>query len=218
MPLSTAALLSARFTYVSPAALINTHDLRRPSWLRLVDGGYFDNSGAVTAQEIARALLRSGLSCEIRGGAANASPCMRLIVLYLPNEPVPPSALLSSEKQQSGRFEVMSEVFAPVQTLLNTRGARGTQAVSFLHGEPAVSLLTLRPCTEHVTAPLGWVLSKQVRDEMRAQLGACRSASGEGNCAGAKIRWAAQLVNESAESPLPSAFERPTDCPPPERP
>ena len=57
LPLSTASLLSARFTYVSPAALINTHRCKAPAWIRLVDGGYFDNSGAVTAQEIARMIV-----------------------------------------------------------------------------------------------------------------------------------------------------------------
>jgi hypothetical protein len=57
LPLSTASLLSARFTYVSPAALIDTHRCHAPAWIRLVDGGYFDNSGAVTAQEIARTLI-----------------------------------------------------------------------------------------------------------------------------------------------------------------
>jgi hypothetical protein len=59
LPLSTAALLSARFTYVSPAGLIDTHRTDAPRWIRLVDGGYFDNSGAVTAQEIARAIIAS---------------------------------------------------------------------------------------------------------------------------------------------------------------
>ena len=48
--LSTAAHLSARFTYVSPAATIGDDDNTQ----RAVDGGYFENSGALTAAEIVR--------------------------------------------------------------------------------------------------------------------------------------------------------------------
>ena len=46
IPLSTAAHMSARFTYVSPAG-------RFPDGTHIVDGGYFENSGATTALEIA---------------------------------------------------------------------------------------------------------------------------------------------------------------------
>ncbi len=210
LPLSTAALLSARFTYVSPAALIDTHGQHDPNWIRLVDGGYFDNSGAVTAQEIARVLVDSGLVCGV-GGAAPGIPCMRLIVLHLPNEPEPPTAVLNQEKRNRGAVELISEVFAPVQTLLNTRGARGTQAVSFLRGEPKVELLSLRPCTDKVTAPLGWVLSGQVRRDMAKQLTECREVGG--NCAGARISWVVGLVNGDSTTALLKDFSQPPVCP-----
>src|SRR5438105_14821751 len=45
IPLSTAAHMSARFTYVSPAG-------RFPDGTYIVDGGYFENSGATAALEI----------------------------------------------------------------------------------------------------------------------------------------------------------------------
>jgi len=210
LPLSTAALLSARFTYVSPAALIDSHGQHDPNWIRLVDGGYFDNSGAVTAQEIARVLVDSHLVCGV-GGPVPGMPCMRLIVLHLPNEPQPPTAVLNEKKKNRGALELMSEVFAPVQTLLNTRGARGTQAVSFLRGEAKVELLSLRPCTDKVTAPLGWVLSGQVRSDMAMQLIQCKKAGG--NCAGAKIAWVDGLVNGDATTELPREFNQPAVCP-----
>jgi hypothetical protein len=210
LPLSTAALLSARFTYVSPAALIDTHGQHDPNWIRLVDGGYFDNSGAVTAQEIARVLVDSGLVCGVVG-AATVTPCMRLIVLHLPNEPESPTAVLNEKNKNRGAVELMSEVFAPVQTLLNTRGARGTQAVSFLRGEPKVELLSLRPCTDNVTAPLGWVLSRQVRADMARQLTQCKEAGG--NCAGARIAWVDGLVNGDSTTQLLKEFSQPPVCP-----
>ena len=45
VPLSTAAHASARFTYTNPAGLLNTGQ-------RVVDGGYFENSGSLTAVEV----------------------------------------------------------------------------------------------------------------------------------------------------------------------
>jgi len=117
LPLSTAALLSARFTYVSPAALIDTHGQHDPNWIRLVDGGYFDNSGAVTAQEIARVLVDSHLVCGA-GDPVPDMPCMRLIVLHLPNEPQPPTAVLNEKKKNTGGIELMSEVFGPVAPVI----------------------------------------------------------------------------------------------------
>ena len=48
VPLSTAAHLSARFTYVSPAARF------RSDRTHAVDGGYFENSGATTGLDILR--------------------------------------------------------------------------------------------------------------------------------------------------------------------
>jgi hypothetical protein len=53
-PLSTAAILSARFTIVTPAGWFNRCDKQNGETLpsqkaRLVDGGYFENSGISTA-------------------------------------------------------------------------------------------------------------------------------------------------------------------------
>ena len=182
MPLSTAALLSARFTYVSPAGLIDTRDTAGPRWKRLVDGGYFDNSGATTAQELARVLLESG------------GPRLRLIVLHLPNAPEPPSARLNAKHKTYSRLEFLSEVFAPVQTLLNTRGARGTQAVSYLGREQAIELLRIQPQRNPVNAPLGWVLSGQVRHDLSAQLVGCGSSAAAG-CAHEEIDKLVSLLH-----------------------
>lgn len=69
--LSTAAILGARFPYMSPAGRIDQY--RQPSspggtdTVRahyFVDGGYFDNSGAGAVQEMIRALLLIGADTE----------------------------------------------------------------------------------------------------------------------------------------------------------
>ena len=50
IPLSTAMSLSARFPYITPSGVIQKPD--GTYWGSVVDGGYFDNSGILTALEI----------------------------------------------------------------------------------------------------------------------------------------------------------------------
>jgi hypothetical protein len=208
LPLSTAALLSARFTYVSPAALLDTHRTDAPRWIRLVDGGYFDNSGAVTAQEIVRAIIGSHRRLAL---ANSESPrAMRLIVLHLPNQPEIPSAIANEKQRNSSSLEWMSEALAPVQTLLQTRDARGTQAVSYLRGELQVQSLSIRPCTVNVAAPLGWVLSEQVRHEMKIQLHDCTGLGN--NCAAPRLDWVRKILTDNGTAPYSPTFDEPTRC------
>ena len=54
IPLSTAMSLSARFPYITPSGVIQKPD--GTYWGSVVDGGYFDNSGILTALEI-RAII-----------------------------------------------------------------------------------------------------------------------------------------------------------------
>ena len=75
--LSTAALLSARFPIISPPGVV----LNRKGKVvaRIVDGGYFENFGAATAQELAQQLKQAGLSSlhhrdHQRPGVAGRSP------------------------------------------------------------------------------------------------------------------------------------------------
>ncbi len=69
---STAAHNSARFTYISPAGDLGE---KRGS---VIDGGYFENYGALTALEIARAAR-----WELRG----KSPGVKLVVLMISSDP-----------------------------------------------------------------------------------------------------------------------------------
>jgi hypothetical protein len=57
--LSTAALLSARFPLISPPGVVLNSKGKVVA--RIVDGGYFENFGAATAQEIAQQLKQAGL-------------------------------------------------------------------------------------------------------------------------------------------------------------
>jgi len=203
--------LSARFTYVSPAGLIDTRRTVAPRWVRIVDGGYFDNSGTTTAQELVRVL-------QVQQAQNDRDPAhhrgMRIIVLHLPNEPEIPSARLDQKTRDSSRFELLSEIEAPIATLLQTRGARGTQAVRYLHGEPGVEMVSVRPCRVKVGAPLGWVLSREVRAEMKGQVMDCKGLGA--NCASARIDWISEVLTQDVASPMPSELDRPADCRPSE--
>lgn len=121
LPLSTAVHLSARFTYVSPAGRIDIPDQDRR--IRLVDGGYFDNSGAVTTQEILAAIQHA------IGNSPDGSPARRVwpIVIHISNEPAsdPPRPAPSGFLE---RRPFAPEVLSPIRAIFATRSARGFQA------------------------------------------------------------------------------------------
>src|SRR5262249_3587316 len=72
--LSTAIVLSARFPVISTTA----HFADTSGVLRLVDGGYVDNSGAVSAGQLLKALMEAA---KRRGLANNLRP----VILFLTN-------------------------------------------------------------------------------------------------------------------------------------
>ncbi|MEA3410114.1 MAG: hypothetical protein U9R74_01065 [Pseudomonadota bacterium] len=176
IPLSTAVHLSARFTYVSPAGTAanpDPGDGKAVDWYRLVDGGYFDNSGTVTAAELLKAIIRvrdgGGLRCKV-------SP----FVIHISNDPV------ERPKAVGNRNEWMSEVLSPVRTLLHVRPARGFQARDALRqdirdevrrsnpgrtSEDQVRFVHFRLCESNVDLPLGWMLSESTKEEMHRQFG-----------------------------------------------
>jgi hypothetical protein len=72
-PLSTAGTMSARFPLISPAGQLRNRDGNVVD--RIVDGGYFENDGMATANDIAQVLIRFGLTP---------------VVVRVTNDPVPP--------------------------------------------------------------------------------------------------------------------------------
>jgi hypothetical protein len=108
VPLSTAAHLSARFPYVSPGGRVPG---RAPACSHLVDGGYFENSGTATLLDLLEALPDT-----TPGGPAGYVP----VVISINNDPERDCPTSSSG--------LLSELTIPVDTLLDTRGARGRAA------------------------------------------------------------------------------------------
>ena len=165
---STVAHTSARFTYLSPAGTLadGTH---------LVDGGYFENFGAVTAREVLQAAVG-------RYGAK-----IRPVAVLISNDPeLGERDLPSSEAQppRAVRRETWAgEVLSPLRALLHTRDARGLLAASELRAvaeQGGGDYFQFRLCREpgHRDPALGWVLSAESEDQMRRQLisGTCGNA------------------------------------------
>lgn len=172
MPLSTAVHLSARFTYVSPAGTVFCGGRPR----RLVDGGYFENSGALTADELLNSL---GVDCEPdEYGGAGVWSCpggrLKPVPLLISNDPArglePPKRETLGERVSR---ELLLETRAPIRTLLNTRTARGLLAEARLKRDyPATLDISLAATADQRDPPLGWLLSRSSREQMDAQSGA----------------------------------------------
>lgn len=181
IPLSTAADMSARFAYVSPAG-------RFPNGSHVVDGGYFENSGATTALEI---VTRIRTLCEFKK-ITNVDVKVIMIsndpqkgsLTIAPAKPGPsPSQKLRSESVTT-EGDHLEDATAPIYALLNTRDARGVYAQKAIAREQRRQKVNedpdVMPDTKdivyfglretEVPLPLGWMLSKEAARVMREQL------------------------------------------------
>ncbi len=161
--LSTAAHQSARFTYFSPAGLF-------PDGTRVVDGGYFENSGAATAAEMA-ALV-----------AAKQWPDVEVCLILIDNEPLPMRAAGSPPAPGPGPEGVVAgllpETLSPLRALLATRDARGTLSYASVTVGSGIAPANVHEFHLHArgaghgnpTLPLGWTLSGEAMAEMGDQL------------------------------------------------
>jgi hypothetical protein len=168
--LSAAVHNSARFTYVSPPG---RYYARYPGEAnarvrgRIVDGGYFENSGTATLEE-----LYDEIVATQNGRTDN------LFVILITNEPGSPQVCHPAVNQSGqGRRSIppLSDLFAPIQAILSTREGRGTLAQHSLASKlqcatkPTVIEWNLPPDSRDVTTwyartpPLGWFLSPQAR-------------------------------------------------------
>lgn len=177
MPLSTAAHLSARFTYVSPAGTVRT--ARGDIWRHVVDGGYFENSGSATAVE----LMQSMRTVANAVGRENSRE-VGLNLILIRNDPraasvcEPDLDTLPPIRPHTN----LSDLLSPVRALLSTRVARGRLAeetalnlMRGFHGgsdsvqsgqckDGCVFEFSLGGGT--IEPPLGWSLSALERKEM----------------------------------------------------
>jgi hypothetical protein len=175
LPLKTAVHNSARFAYISPAGRLRARGGAELG--HVVDGGYFENSGAVTLLELRRGLAR--LETPLREAGILRSP-IRYHALYLCNNPL----RCGHQAAQPGAIDPtaparVSDLLAPVRTLLATREARGSLALAELASVFAGELTEIGACPllpqeeKKAPLPLGWQLSEGVRERLRSQLRQC---------------------------------------------
>ncbi len=174
LPLSTAVLLSARFTYVSPAGTMGWVEKGREHWRRIVDGGYFDNSGTITLREIIHTLRAE----RHRAGAAADSRRAELIVIHIGNDPQQQRVARPESRWQrfaAGRHW-LSETLAPMISLLNVREGHGRQSTQFMQytsDDDQLPYFDVELWRGATSLPLGWSLSTEARGEMDRQLASC---------------------------------------------
>jgi predicted acylesterase/phospholipase RssA len=182
MSLATAVHNSARFSYISPAGTVSgcrdgprmapcAPGRERFDWGRLIDGGYFENSGVETVRDLLFAMRPVLAAWEARGFVIDPA------VIVISNSP---GALAPSGKQDPATARLdqtfLSELLAPPLGLFNTRAARATFAVTAERRDMAIILpadptrfLWFGMQSDNYT-PLGWALAERSFDGMDALL------------------------------------------------
>ena len=208
VPLSTAAHLSARFTYVSPAARFvsdNSHAL---------DGGYFENSAATTGVDILRkiSLLRNDPDPNKQAIVAGVAPK----VIMISNSPVGTAfwkqtcpdknnkerknPTIERELNHHKPTSLLEDALAPVYALLNTRDARGVyaqRAIGYVNNgfsaDPKKQVYFFSLAQTTVPLPLGWMLSNRAAEAIQLELFDQRAtANGHEritDCYGQNLTW-----------------------------
>ena len=177
LPLSTAAHLSARFTYVSPAGSLQKDG---KIYGRAVDGGYFENSGATATLAILQTI----------GQLAETDPRWKQVepyVIHISNDPVDvryanDSLATAPDNPNIAPKHALNEVLSPLLALLHTRDARGyysresaAWAVGYSH------FFHFGLCRRSANAPLGWALSKSARSRMDSEVDGQPCVAGSGD-------------------------------------
>ncbi|WP_298257306.1 patatin-like phospholipase family protein [Bradyrhizobium sp.] len=159
VPVSVAAVASARFPWLTPAAWFwannGSADPSKggPARFHVVDGGYFENSGVATAVEIINRLEH------------RAQQCCKNARFYL--------IVLTSGQYDNGNSDAFSEAVSPVVALFNSRTARTYSTVDLATRDLGVVKRGAKDALGRINRvqkadfgkyviplPLGWRLSK----------------------------------------------------------
>jgi predicted membrane channel-forming protein YqfA (hemolysin III family) len=164
LPLSTAAVLSARFPWITPTGWYydpsTEGDCTSPakSVTKLSDGGYFEASGVATALDLAHSLKsiidQRGLNIDIK------------------------LVILTSGGFASDTADGLDEALDPIRTMLNASEARGyievgrAEQADFARAtSQSGAVLKLRLEERGYPLPLGWSLSDVTRYLIQYQTG-----------------------------------------------
>jgi hypothetical protein len=176
--LSTAALLAARFPYVSPSGRITACQETglHPTWV--VDGGYFDNTGASAIVEIWDALAPVVVAYNRQDTGVCLEPFLLQIDNHYADPPGPDPKKRTAEFQvplkavsgvrvghEANARQASTEAFTqPDRPLLRTKDGEDFFVLRYAHVYPRA-----HPGTR---APLGWTLSETSMEDLQDQLDA----------------------------------------------
>jgi predicted chitinase len=186
--LSTAAGISARFPWVTPAATVSVADERLGTGtkIRLVDGGYVDNSGVETAIDLINAIR--GAVAKIDALAADPEKFVPGTHSRYPRVRVRLIALSGGDYAVRGSYG-LGDLFEPLRALLSTRSSRAYVALNRASQEfPAHEVARLSRNDISVSVhirdfrradlinrfyplPLGWAMSNRTRQIIEKQSG-----------------------------------------------
>ena len=141
LPASTAANTSARFPIVGPAAHISGPDGER----QIVDGGYFENFGAVTAREVLTVFWNTASRRAAEDGGLDVRR-IQPVVIQISSDPTlaaQPERACGARHPADGADSLSLQLTAPIATMANTRAAHGLlarcalkNAVTAIHAPP----------------------------------------------------------------------------------
>ena len=156
-PLKTAALFSARFPIVSPAAYIENKDNK--SLGKLLDGGFYDNSGLSTALSLSRFITDFT--------STDSTTSMVPVIIFIRN------ANLGSKDS----IKTSSELNAPIKAFYNswlTNTEQKVKDMEWLSHKIGFKFIQIRldhtPKEDGTEYPLGWTLSVDSQQKMINQL------------------------------------------------
>lgn len=194
---STAAHNSARFTYVSPAGSLRAPDGTDRG--QVIDGGYFENFGAVTMRQLARQSLAA--IDAYRQASTQVLPSVQPILIQISSDPglIPrdramitdPDACASGDGTslpfEPGDRESLlarSQLLAPLRGALATRSAQGILASKELAslaceqaGRGGQAIFAHLAMCETADPPLGWAMSEGARRAILGYLETCDNSA-----------------------------------------
>ena len=161
IPASTAAHTSARFPYMSPAGTLPSEP---PMYV--VDGGYYENSGALTATQLLDLIQRT---CRRLDSCDPGN--MELVALVISNDPEYPGGCTSYYDADKTVDPAFREMFTPPLTFWRTRSARGYDAECELRNRVQqlggrYERISLGDTGGRSSFPLGWLLSNNTRRDI----------------------------------------------------
>ncbi|HWB46319.1 MAG TPA: hypothetical protein VG900_12825 [Hyphomicrobiaceae bacterium] len=208
MRLSTAVGLSSRFPWILPAGWHNftlpptpgTNEKPRRYRMSFADGGYFEGSGALTADNLAQYLMEEVL--KPNGGALNGLD-IALKIILITGTYQPMDHFFETDKNPL----VQNELTSPLATLLNAWRARNSAFPTELASEKGSGPYTVMTApfdNYYVTLPLGWQLTKLSREYLGLFAGTPQ------HCIKKALR--STPVAERVDLPEPVLSMNTTDC------